>query len=373
MASGIIQFSSPLVPLTNHSRWTLDGDSITALSGWSGWWCWCWLLSGGKLYLPPGGRTATGGATTDTVISRLSTDESFSSKLFSLMIGTNNVGAVIPGLQTIYAGMIGAGARINAIPILPKNAGLDSDQTAANTYIATLTTQNFVITSFQNIFDPNPSAVPPMSDDGLHPNLYGAYVIGNSWAQLLSIYLTGSSILPTSVTGENLCVNPLVTGTGGTITGGTGCSGVVADNWDLFWNVTGTATCVASKGTLSTGQPAQVFTTSGTGSGFTVFSQAPSVSGQIGDNFEMWCCVEWSGTGIVGVACGGNYFNGGDVGTVGSPIQSPITGGVMRAIPVTLVAPISSLGFNIQCQCDNNSNAVFKVGQVMVRKVPNGQ
>ncbi|MCO5092655.1 SGNH/GDSL hydrolase family protein [Bosea sp. (in: a-proteobacteria)] len=382
-----------LPPLPAHARWVLDGDSITsfawASTGLRSWVRWGSMLSGAPLYIPPGGNLATSGQGVDDVLGRIVTAMGLSPAIYSILIGTNDGsktqsqledalwGAAGHAEPTIYGGPLSIGARLNVIPILPKGQTVETRTAAmlatnANIRARAAADQRYIITDMEAVFNPRSAASPAQSGDGVHPLEYGAYLIGKEWARVMTPILPPfGSILPTTVTAENLCGNPLLTGTAGTKGGTNPPTGDVATGWNLG-RASGDATIVASKGALANGAEAQVVQFSGgTSATAATLSRSVPFSGSQPDLFEAWLCVEVEGTGWQGarILCSG-YFDSSTTGLAN--IESPNPGQpiVVRAIPIALSGAPGAANVGIAIYATVGANLTVKFGQVMVRKVP---
>jgi hypothetical protein len=113
------------------------------------------------------------------------------------------------------------------------------------------------------------SAGQPVADyfrDNVHPNVIGAFTLGNAVATAMSPFVSASKYtLPPSTDARWLSNNPYMTGTGGTLN--TGVTGTLASNWSVPFPSSGGTTVVLSKFTDSEGEWQRYVATGGTREG----------------------------------------------------------------------------------------------------------
>jgi lysophospholipase L1-like esterase len=287
--------------LPYRSRIVFAGDSLTAQGftgtrgneqeSWvqRGYAPWAHLRSGNRCYVGSKPNFGVSGDTTTQLLARFSDVTAVSPKVCCLLIGTNDLGLGITSTtQSNIASMISQlraiDCKIVLIKILPRgstavpmSAQSIADWESNNAWIASQAASDVKIVDTESLIgamDAEHTMLDTMcqpSEIGgtqLHLNSLGAYTVGGAVATAISEFVASGDDRATSDTTNPIPTNGFFTGTSGNATNGT--TGTVADGWTVSASasVSGGATLVASKGTLSEGVGAsQIITASGTYTG----------------------------------------------------------------------------------------------------------
>lgn len=273
-SSGVGVSSSPTPPSSTPIMTAAFGDSITnynsynvsptLMSAQRGYVTQLNTLMNNKFVLPPQNNKAVAGRTASQVATALATDFLACPFAFThawLMAGRNSVtddvsAASIIGsltncldylvdtqgksvfLQTILPGTYSANEAARKQVVLDVNSWIMAqDGTRSGKVIS--------INTFSGTEDGSGNPIANILSDGVHPNSYGAYVIAGLMKTKLEPSFPSLS-LPDWAGSGNLILNPLLTGTGGTVEGG--FTGSSATNWRMRALNGTTAGRVSSKG-----------------------------------------------------------------------------------------------------------------------------
>ena len=268
--------------IANNSRIVYFGTSITAngendqpISGGTGfsfmafgYTTWANILSGSVLQVPVGGNLGVSGNLTSQMVARLSSVLALHPKVVLMEGGTNDIAngntaiQVEQNLSIIWNALKSINCKIIYNEILPRYSSYtfttaqEAERVAINTWSAhQADNANLYVLDVSSAFNANTTV------EGIHPNEEGAYGIGYIDAQTLKKIVSGNNIAGDLYPNNALTVNPLMTGSGGTLDGT--ATGTVADSWQLIQSTSGGANVAGSLVTDSIGNQAQIITLSG--------------------------------------------------------------------------------------------------------------
>jgi len=342
---------------------------------------WCNFFSFGRLNHDAGYNYGVSGNKTTDVIARLGTIQAANAAFLELLIGTNDIGTggrlasdVIPDYATIVNTMLGWSAtkRIAVCTILSRsganaiNASQETQRQLLNTFIRSLPASDprIVLVDYDasSGWDPTIHSI-----DGLHPNNYGAFLLGKFNASQISGILNPIDVLA-NYTMNNLHPNPTLAGTSGGLTGATG---QVATSCQVR-NFTTGITATASKGTLAgfTSEDMALNGTS-TANGSCSLRGVTTVSTVVSETYMAMAHVK--------IAAGGNLssltmsFSANNMfgtGTIALPLNQDIEG-VLRTGPVPIVTTQTNAAFDISASSQTGAinNQLFQVARPVIRKL----
>lgn len=199
---------------------------------------------------------------------------------------TNAFTTITNNIQTVYDTLSTAGIKLILCTILPR--AIWSGRTApeiviarnnmlrVNAWIRNFCAQNkgvLLCDWYTDFVDPNSATNDPVAGftyDLLHPSPIGAYWMGKKFVRVVTPYLPSIDTFDLLASGQydlydaalnptgNLLVNPMLTGTTGTVSGtGASTSAGVATSWNVGRSVGSNGTCVGTIDTQNnpTGQP----------------------------------------------------------------------------------------------------------------------
>lgn len=294
---------APLKPFVNGQRsLAFFGDSLTALGftisgnnvlkGLTGYTCWVNNLSRQRFYTPDGMNFGVSGDTSAQMVARLSPVVAAQPNICSVWVGGNDLSGSVSfasltgNLNTIYNALAAIGCTVVAIPIIARNAA--NAWTAAQQLVGMQVNEwirrqaaarkGFVVVDCGSVYDDPTSAtwVPyaAYTDDGIHTNPLGAYVIATrAVSELTALYPDYYIPVSTAVDVYDATNNPtgnllpggMFLGTGGTT--GSPATGTTATGWATVATSLLGATCAMSKSTMADGRIAQQIDLSGTYTG----------------------------------------------------------------------------------------------------------
>lgn len=264
-----------------HTRAGKSGTNGYNTYKWQrGYWNWLRAMTGNPFQFDVqnvngkplvGANKGIAGETTNDVLARMRRDiVNENPDVVYINIGTNNLRNATK-LDTIKNDILklvrmamSTGATVLLGTVLPRNniggvgftSQRNTDRLTLNAWIRTLPTifgDDLVIADFSAIETSDNLLPTTYSDDGVHPNSFGAYKIAKLVLVPLLKRLAGVSSLPRVYPGDydasndkygNILTNSDFTGTSGTI--GTGASGVCPDSWRLIRASGSTVTAVGS-------------------------------------------------------------------------------------------------------------------------------
>lgn len=342
--------TTPVLPLDRHIA--ISGDSRTANThsgsapneieeayGYGSWMC---QYTDGRVRISAARNGGVGGDTTADWLARVPAIIAYGAKVIVTLIGTNDRGGANLSLETSKRN-IESGVRLQlqagCIPILvaeTPRTGLAGQQLSNH-----LALRDWIKSYFPTIgvrvADPWPDLVSRdaveaaagipaagLFHDGLHPAPAGARIIGEHIAKQLIDLFPAKLALPvydapydavTNVTG-NLNTNPLMAGTGGSISGSAFATGVVATGYTLVGSNFTAGTSVASKEVHPEAGEFQVLKLGGTivdPSSYTSLDQNISLANlDIGDKIQAIASVHHEGlAGVAGVSLDIRFVRGG--------------------------------------------------------------
>lgn len=242
-----------------NSVMVAEGDSIVSMAivesgnpvyqrGWQniGFLSFAQLLSGSKLYLPPTGMQAVGGATVSQIFARIASTTSLYPKIAFVCAGTNDLAGQTASYISSYLGKIrdaylAVGSKVVFITILPRFGGQalspanEIKRQQINTIIKSWSNNNVIVINGDNIIN-NAS----FYYDGLHPNTLGSYTLGAAVAKAINALVSNEDVSGVLSPDNTANTNLFFSGTGGGLSGG--ASGVVPSNWNLNANSIGATT-----------------------------------------------------------------------------------------------------------------------------------
>jgi lysophospholipase L1-like esterase len=243
----------------------LLGDSITANCNRSGtanigsnlmsWFEWANAKSQAGMVLLNNAGVA--GNTTAQMLARVQSDVVAYSPAYCIVMGGQNdpldtsgaVAGTYSNLLAIYAALNASGIYVIALSVTPDSTGTANHKKGKSLLNAKLRDYwsgragGEYVDVYSSMVDPLQVSGNPISStqtvvDGVHPGVYGSYLIGSALApvfQRLNLGrvrpLVSSTVdnIKNNALSQQICNNPLFEGTGGTV--GTGCTGTVADRW----------------------------------------------------------------------------------------------------------------------------------------------
>ena len=401
------------------------GDSITAnalvTSASSihfssiGYISWLRHLSRQAVDISPDNLWATSGFTTTQMISSGYHTSAANAWMDFVIIhaGSNDPSQSVPyattiaNLRTMYDKVLASGARIIAVPIIPRTSYTSArrlhysrvnrwiyDQAAEDNRILVADPVPYISNAADNDGEPRSGYL----SDGIHPTATGAYWYGRVIWETLQKFIApsyplfnnpGDTYDATDNPTGNLLTNGILTGTGGTKGGGTqgAISGNVADSWTVDGDSTndGDLAAVCAKVARTDGISAdwQQITLSGTPTAvFGVnLKQTISSNYSVGDTLELLAEYELD-TGhsnVLGVirdlGVSGTYraldFAYGSA-TDPWPDPSEMISGVIRTRPFIVPAGLSSsfpAQVGIYCRANVVVSAVVRIGRMSLRKI----
>lgn len=274
-----------------------------------------------------GHNAGTNGDTIEQMLARLETDViSKNPDVVFIMAGTNNLAnsattydRVVSLLTELYTRLLQRGIFVVAIPILPRRSPSDWPNSAqrlrhlkVNSWIKQYSRNvkgMMFLDLYSDVCDTSGNFLTAYSDDGLHPNALGGWVMGNSAYNQLQIIFppTADYGLPSPIDLYDASnnefgsiINGPFAGTGGTKTGAS-VLGTVPDGFTLIQTGTPVATCTASKVSRGDGKPGQAmrfrFATSGVAGAnaeeFNFRTTASTATGVVaGEYYMLECDIE---------------------------------------------------------------------------------
>ena len=226
-----------------------------------------------------GDNLAVGGYRTADMLGQLPALFNRNPDIVFIMGGTNDIidgndfATITSNLNSIYDQLMERGIIVIALPILPRGGASDwPDSTKRllhhriNHWIreqAYARPGMLVIDPYKDFVDPTTTNGDVRSNytvDGLHPSIIGGYAMGEQAVLILSdilpprrsgFYSPSDTYNATQNPCGNLLTNGALSGTSGTL--GTGASGSVASNWNIYRSGGSYATATCSKTTYSDG------------------------------------------------------------------------------------------------------------------------
>lgn len=238
------------------NTWSTIGDSISARAGvvtnstggkdmrdlsWQ-FWANCYLAQ----RLEPVVDYAIGGKwTTHMITEQLPQVLAAPTTYCTVLGGTNDIGnstpsaSVIANLEIIIDTLVAAGIRPIVGELTPRgdlNPTAYGELQKVNAWIRQVAPRHgaWIVSWFAAMSDANGVPRPDVHLDGLHPTAYGAEIMGRKFAQAVDGLIPAVDRLPSSNAespGVVIASNPMMTGTGGTIS--TGGTGEVAASWKV--------------------------------------------------------------------------------------------------------------------------------------------
>lgn len=345
----LVQAAYPLRLGVSRTVWM--GDSITAATGASSIADWTDFFLSGKLVPVVGYNQGVSGNQTTQMLARQSVGLALNPNLYMILAGTNDIvvgGRSAAAIQTDLQSLIDNALATPSVAavcirtILKRsdasflgNPAFQTTMTAVNDWIRAISNPRVIVIDYdQSTFDPTVD-----TNDGLHPNNFGANKLARYTAEKLLAYMPATNVLADK-TGNLMPTNGDLAGTGGGLTGATG---QVATGYQLRNFVTG-ITAVASKGTLD-GATSQVITLNGTASnsGNCQFRCPVTYAGNTGESYEFMIRAKITSTNknvrnIQSTSDASISFGN---GTVTLPLNQDFDG-VIRMGQSTLAAPDTS-------------------------------
>lgn len=242
----------PITILNPPNTIVLLGDSITdlnALGGGRGFFNWANIILSQRFKVIK--ESGIGGERSDQILARVPADVlAYKPGYCMVLVGTNDItqgysaDVTFANIKKIYEMLMTAKIKVIASTILPHTgyttSALRIEYFKLNRLIRDYAWQNknIIFADFASVFIDSINAYPvpatgmiPIGDT-VHPSTQGAYKIGKYLANILDPLVTKhDSLVILQGDPNNISVNPMMVGTGGTL--GTGASGVVADGWTL--------------------------------------------------------------------------------------------------------------------------------------------
>lgn len=266
----------PVIPFDQPRKLLAFGDSITFRNSQStatarryfaeGHICWINRLTGHALWFDPALNKGVNGDTTVQMAARFASDVLANAGSFDvafILAGTNDQfnsvapATTIANIQSFVTQLVTIGKQVVLFSILPRNS-LSAAQLAVQAQINTAlrewikalssTVPVVFVDCWRDLADPaltnGTAATVPVSAlvDGIHPSPAGAYLMAKRAVQAMTPIIIPAPSLSqgaadlfdaTNNPKGNLLTNPQLTGTGGTVTNGTG---VVATSWTVQRN-----------------------------------------------------------------------------------------------------------------------------------------
>jgi lysophospholipase L1-like esterase len=285
-----------------HSRFVVEGDSITAGSNGPRWAQFFIAKTGGRYFLPLSWNQATGGQTAAQMATQVAQVTALNPAVVSLLTGTNDLGGssdtpatISANIDTCINAYRAAGARVIITKVLPRNDAnftnlgpqRELDRQALNVLIGQKAASDVKVVDLESTFIPS-----TMTIDGLHPHYIGARILGEGIASAALGWIVPDSILPLYTDASNMMIgggrNPQMTGTSGSKS--VGVTGTVPDLWAGESNDTANILVASSIVTLN-GSNATRYVVSGTSSltGKVVNLRiATTYNGLAGEQYEAW-------------------------------------------------------------------------------------
>lgn len=358
------------------------GDSISAATGASSIADWTNFFLNGRLVSILGYNQGVSGNQTAQMLARQSVGLALNPKLYNILAGTNDIvvggrsaADIIINLQALIDNALAtASVALVCIRTILKrsdssflgNPNFEITRNAVNNWIRSLSDPRvFVVDYDLSLFDPTVH-----TNDGLHPNNYGAMLLGEFTANGLGPRLDQIDVLANQT--GNMVNNPQMTGTTG---GKTGATGDVATGYQVrnFMAANG-LTVVCSKGVIDGSNFSQVMTVNGTttATGFIQLRNVTNYSGLAGEQFEALMTVKIeNGSGLEGITVSGDgviTFGG---GTVTIPLNRNFDG-VVRHGRSTLSADdtmnVQDVNFSFRSG-EVISNMILTVSRPIWRKI----
>lgn len=271
MSRGYAGVNGTFVPF-NKNTVALFGDSITALAKSTtgiytyhssrGYWTWANAL-GLNHRLDVVAFAGVSGNTTTAMLARIQTDViAYAPGWCVVAGGTNDVSSsatfatIQSNLTAIFDALDDAGIRVIACTIPPRNsltAGQFLVQQQVNAWLHSIarTRPNFHLVDWTaRVIDPSTSGsgawASGMDTDGVHPSSQGAARMGKALVDVLDPLVPFADPI-SSTPGEtaNLVLNPLMAGTGGTVTAPV--TGTAATSWQITRSGSAGLTAVGSR------------------------------------------------------------------------------------------------------------------------------
>lgn len=320
--------SSSLVPLVQASTlkpqtFACLGDSITfnnttvsasvQQKNWLGYLSIAEMLHPG-INFPIANNFGVNSDTTTMMLARLPNVIAAAPAWCSFLGGTNDLTGdpttaayttITNNIQTVYNTLTAAGIKLVLCTILPRSVwgSLTAPQiiiarnnmVRVNTWIRKFcaTNTNVVLCDwYADVANPSSSTSDPVSGflyDNLHPSPTGAYWMAKKLVRVMTPYLPSIDTFDLLASGQydlydatnnptgNLLVNPMLTGTAGTVSGtGASTASGVATSWTVGRSVGSNGTCVGTLGTITNSV------------GSTIIQQIMTCSHSLGTSNEVW-------------------------------------------------------------------------------------
>lgn len=414
---GAMPAAAQVLPL--DARLVTEGDSLTDYenTGGQNWQFYFQLFTGARLYRPQGSNQALGGqkisgllgdATYISDETQIAAVRAQKPAVVTLIAGTNDiaggvtdVAGIINAFKTAISGYLasdgtfGGASYVVVGKIPPRNPITDTTWTAAkerirlhvNAQIALLPTWNNKVIIAETDSDNAAgswdltSANTTYQADGIHQSWLGFRIIARAVANAMSGILPQARPTHSYLDATNLCTNPMLYGTAGSMTGNAGAGvpvpvGQVADSWSVANNMNGVSVS-CTKDTLD-GAVAQRIVFSGTlntAGGQCFFTQTVAYSGAAGEGYECMFDVEIA-SGMSNIR---NIFALCDTAT--SPVSAsttpfvgdqPLRGTIRTKVtaPLTGVDTSSLVRLGITAQTAGQSVALdIKISKPYFRKI----
>lgn len=385
------------------------GDSLTAQNqdGWSGeeclqdvgYWTWAMYLLGQPPELTVLSNAGHSGDKTGDLLARVgSAVLAYRPKWVVVLGGTNDLSTIAPAtieanLATIYQRVLGTGGKVIACTITPRTGMSPTMKTAFDAvnpwiraYAAAYPGKMVLADTYNSFVDPGGDGYAPLAaavHDGLHPNAYGALLMGRT----IQAALTGL-VAPYAWVGNDASlglVNPTMTGISGTRYNAQ-VTGQVATSWTVYCGDVGCGTTVVCSKVARTdgvsGEWQQMVTTSSsgfTGSGCNLQQSIANGVGMVaGDRVQLYVEVQtdddWAGAKslISNIHLYGSSFV---EDLMYHPLWENLTlnpgAGVLRSRPMTLPAGTTTKGLTpIAWKATaTGGSGTIRIGRVELRRV----
>jgi lysophospholipase L1-like esterase len=382
----------------------LFGDSITALNTSEalastntyydsyGYFNWFQIYTGHRCTFVA--NKGVGGDTTTMMLARLTTDVLGQACSWVIMNGgANDIGNVAlattqANLAAMWTAIIQSGKRVVFFTINPSvnYAGASKqDLWTLNRWAKEWAQANYgLLIADGNAMLSDPATAAPLAgltQDGVHPNFWGAALMGKALANVLEPHLVGSPrLLESNADTGNLLANGMMEGTAGTNGSGPNnnlATPVIADSWSISAAGTGAYDALVTKvartdGKRGTWQQIKINALAGT----VQLAQAGVTGWAVGD--KVYAQIEYE----TGTDAADSYQHPLAVvltnGTIKDPVYRPGTDGILTGLDVygrsgvlrspvyTILAGATTMDFTIPLK----AVGTWRFSRAEIRKVP---
>jgi lysophospholipase L1-like esterase len=325
-----------------------------------------------------------------------------------IIIGINDiatdvaVATIVANIEAAVDSLVDAGANVllqTVTPMLSSNGSYTTTRMRSimelNDALKALADTRpclYVADAYAWVVDPTSTTSQPKTNytsDGLHPSPMGAYQIGVKIAEMLDGVVAPRVVLATSAANDyslstanrQLCTNPLLTGTGGTASGG-GVSGSIAASWTVLQN--GGATIVCSKVARADGfgDDQQLVVTAAANNDGVYFYNTASIHAGLVAGDTIVIAAEVSISSCTALKSCDIRATATVNGIASTPVAVLLDGGysyqtvdqsdrtlVLRSVPIKIEDAATVLRFQFKALFGAAGGAVFKLGRCSLLRV----